>query len=258
MALVHPLLKKSNLDKSELKNFRPISNLTFLSKLIERAVCSQLTLFLESNDLLPHVQSAYRHGHSTETALLKVYSDLADAVDRGEVTLLGLLDLSSAFDTVDYDILLHRLKLTHGISGGALAWIQSYLTGRVKTVVVDGVESTPKLLVRGVPQGSVLGPLLFVLYTADIPNFKSFDLSSHVYADDTQIYFYSTPDRALEIASKVGVCFTAVKDWMSSNRLRLNPDKTELIWIASPHHLRALSQDPITLDLIDIKPSTSP
>jgi len=119
-ALVHPLLKKSNLDKSELKNYRPISNLTFLSKLIEKAICSQVTMYLESKNILPMSQSAYRCSHSTETALLKVYSDLTDTVDQGEIVLLGLLDLSSAFDTVDYTVLLRKLEMTHGISGDML------------------------------------------------------------------------------------------------------------------------------------------
>jgi len=108
---------------------RPISNLTFLTKLIERVASAQLTGYLERNELLPQHQSAYRRGHSTETALLKVYSDLTDVIDRG-VVLLGLLDMSSAFDTVDYDILLERLSSTHCIIGMAHQWIKSYLSDR--------------------------------------------------------------------------------------------------------------------------------
>ena len=114
-ALVTPLLKKPNLDKSDVKNYRPISNLSFLSKLVERCVSVQLTNYLNQNNLIPAHQSAYRSGHSTETALLKIYSDCVDAIDRGEVTLLGMLDMSAAFDTVDHGILLERLEKTQGI-----------------------------------------------------------------------------------------------------------------------------------------------
>ena len=135
-ALVFPLLKKDNLDECELKSYRPVSNLTFLSKLIERIVSLQLTHYLDENKLLPPHQSAYRRFHSTETALLKVYSNFTDAIDRGEVALLGLLDLSAAFDTVDYSILIERLQSTHGISKTAISWIKSYLFDRVQTVIV--------------------------------------------------------------------------------------------------------------------------
>jgi len=106
---------------------------------------SQLTKYIEKNKLLPRSQSAYRHGHSTETALLKVYSDLTDAINRGDV-LLGLLDMSAAFDTVDYGVLLERLTSTHGIAGMAHKWIRSYLSDRSKTVIVDNVRSHPQSL----------------------------------------------------------------------------------------------------------------
>jgi len=257
-ALVHPLLKKPNLDKSEVKNYRPISNLTFLSKLIERVVGLQLTDYLESNNILPTYQSAYRHGHSTETALLKVYSDFCDAIDRGELVLLGLLDLSSAFDTVDYEILLRRLELTHGIGGDVLGWLRSYLTDRTQTVVLDDVKSATHCLTRGVPQGSVLGPILFLLYTTEVPNIiSSFGLSSHVYADDTQMYIFGNRDQTVSMTSKLVACFDALQSWMSSNRLKLNPDKTEFIWFASSHNLQAVNQASISVGSVDVKPATS-
>ena len=119
-AIVTPRIKKPRTDASEVKNYRPISNLTFLSKVIERLVCKQLVTYLEANNLLPRYQSAYRRHHSTETAVLKIISDALYAAEQGEVTILGLLDMSAAFDTVDHDILLGRLQTSFGICGAAL------------------------------------------------------------------------------------------------------------------------------------------
>ena len=255
-ALVFPVLKKETLDKHELKNYRPISNLTFLSKLIERVVSKQLTDYLERNRLLPKFQSAYRRCHPTETALLKVYSDLTDAIDRGEVTLLGLLDLSSAFDTVDHNVLLDRLKLTHGISDIALKWIKSYLCDRQQTIVVNDVHSSTQTLVRGVPQGSVLGPMLFTLYTTEIQEIiLSYNLECHIYADDTQLYFHCAPSQLATVTPRLVECIQSIREWMSSNRLRLNPDKTEFIWFSSARNMQHVPQASITVGGSTITPS---
>ena len=120
-AIVTSIIKKYDLYPDDVRNYRPISNLTFLSKVIEKIVASQLTGYLQENKLFPDLQSDYRQGHSTETALLKIFSDILDAADSVQVTLLGLLDLSAAFDTVDHDILLTRLQVSYGVSGSALA-----------------------------------------------------------------------------------------------------------------------------------------
>ena len=227
-AVVTPLLKKPNLEKSDVKNYRPISNLTFISKLIERCVSAQLTNYVTSNQLIQPHQSAYRRGHSTETALLKVYSDCVTAVDRGDVTLLCMLDMSAAFDTVDHKILIDRLDKTHGIQGSVLEWMKSYLSGRVQAVVSDNKKSSTSVVCRGVPQGSVLGPLLFLLYTVDLFKIiQSHGLSDHAYADDNQIYFHSPRDEIERNMSRLQDCISDISTWMSSNRLRLNPDKTE-------------------------------
>ncbi|WP_295513932.1 reverse transcriptase domain-containing protein, partial [Thiolapillus sp.] len=114
-AIVKPLLKKTSLDPNDLKNFRPVSNLSFFSKLLEKVVMSQLLDHLNTNELWPRFQSAYRACHSTETALLRVLNDLLTASDDGQVSLLTLLDLSAAFDTIDHDILFHRLEHVFGI-----------------------------------------------------------------------------------------------------------------------------------------------
>ena len=136
-ALVTPLLKKPSLDPNILKNYRPISNLSFLSKITEKVVLKQLTDYLNCNNLFPKQQSAYRPSHSTETALLKVSNDILQALDSGNISVLSFLDLSAAFDTIDHSILLKRLSFSYGINGTALAWISSYLSNRSQKVMVN-------------------------------------------------------------------------------------------------------------------------
>jgi len=137
-AVVTPLLKKSGLDVEEPKNYRPVSNLTFVSKLVERAVASRLVTYLNANGLMPPLQSAYRRHHSTETALLKLLSDVYGAIDCQQVVLLGLLYLSAAFDCVDHEILLSRLRYRFGLHGSAYDWIASFLYGRSQQVFYKG------------------------------------------------------------------------------------------------------------------------
>ena len=129
-AVVTPLLNKTGLDAEELKNYRPVSNLTFVSKLVERVVSLRLVTQLNGHGMMPQLQSVYRRHHSTETALPKVLSDVYAAIDCQQATLLGLLDLSATFDCVDYDILLRWLHLKFGICGTALKWMSSFLLGR--------------------------------------------------------------------------------------------------------------------------------
>ena len=126
-----------------------------------------------------------------ETALLKIFSDIMDAADSAQVTLLGLLDLSAAFDTVDHDILLTRLQKSYGVGGTALAWISSFIQGRQQSITFNGHQSARIQLKYGVPQGSVLGPLLFILYTSDVISIAaSLGVGAHSYADDSQLYLH--------------------------------------------------------------------
>ena len=165
-ALVKPLLKKSNLDPELLKKtivLCPIGR--FLSKVLERVVLAQLMTRLETHNLLEPFQSAYRKCHSTETALLRVVNDLLQASDDGHVSILSLLDLSATFDTIDHVILSQRLSSIFGCTGTVLGWFQSYLSNRTQSVLVNDVQSAPSSLKYGVPQGSVLGPILFTMYT---------------------------------------------------------------------------------------------
>ncbi|CAB3998226.1 Hypothetical predicted protein, partial [Paramuricea clavata] len=171
--------------------------LPFVSKLTERAVSDQTLEHIKCSDIYPILQSAYRAGHSTETALLKVHNDIMCSMDQQRVSLLVLLDLSAAFDTVDHQVLLRRLEVSFGITGTALKWFKSYLTNRSQRVLINGNYSESFSLPHGVPQGSCLGPLLFTIYASKLFEIVKCHLPDvHAYADDTQLYLSFKPDGA--------------------------------------------------------------
>ena len=247
-AIVTPILKKSGLDAANVLNYRPISNLTYISKQVERMVNQQVVAYLDENKLLPKLQSGFRARHSTETALLKVLSDILLSADQQQVTLLVLLDMSAAFDTVDHAILLQRLESSFGVSGGVLSWLSSFLDGRTQRVHLLDSTSSVESVRSGVPQGSILGPLLFLLYTADIPLIASdFGLNVQCYADDGQLYISSKAGAAESSIELVTACINQLDQWMSSNRLKLNSDKTQLIWLGSRQQLLKVNSDSILL-----------
>jgi len=167
-AVVSPLLKKSDADKNELKNYRPVSNLPCLSKLLEKVAQTQLQRFLTACDKLPIHQSAYRQFHSTETTLLTVFNDLLQAADRGQVSSLCLLELTAAFDTVDHKLLVLRLQCSFGIRGYCADMVHFVLVEQDVLCVPRGVYSHLIYVTCSVPQGSVLSPLMFLLYTAEL------------------------------------------------------------------------------------------
>ena len=170
------------------------------------------------------------------TTLLKITNDILQALDSGNVSLLALLDLSSAFDTIDYNILLKRLKDTYGINNVPLSWISSYLSDRTQVVTTKKHNSLPSTLNYGVPQGSVLGPILFLLYTKPINSItSSHNISSQSFADDTQIQDSCSIDKIHDSISKVENCVSDVKDWMTANKLKLNAEKTEVLLIHSKY-----------------------
>ena len=162
-AIVLPLIKKPGLDPQVLKNYRPDSNLSFLSKVNEKVISSRILTHIADNDLIDKFQSAYRCGYSTETALLRVYSDIVTMVGKGNGSYLVLLDLSAAFDTIDHDTLFVILEKYIGITDSALQLLKSYFSDRSQRVLID-VMSGVANIVCGVPQGSFLGPLKFCLY----------------------------------------------------------------------------------------------
>ncbi|KAL0154148.1 hypothetical protein M9458_050607 [Cirrhinus mrigala] len=156
LAVIKPLIKKPQLDPSKLANYRPISNLPFMSKILEKVVSAQLCSFLQKNNIYEEFQSGFRPHHSTETALVKITNDLLLVSDQGCISLLVLLDLSAAFDTIDHDILIDRLQNYAGIQGQALRWFRSYLSDRYHFVYLNGESSQLSPVKYGVPQGSVL------------------------------------------------------------------------------------------------------
>ena len=243
-----PVLKKSGLDEASPSSYRPISNLSVISKLLERLVARQFVAYLNATRLLPTTQSGFRRGHSTETAIIRVLSDL-DAVDRDDTAILVLLDLSAAFDTVDNGILLERLRVTFGVDDTALAWFRSYLLcGRKQHVCCGSKCSDLVDVICSVPQGSVLGPILFIIYTANLESIVSeHGLSLHQYADDSQIYGSCQPLAVPSLSFTVSQCVDSVSSWMSSNRLQLNADKTEVMWCTSARKKSQCPNSPLPL-----------
>ena len=164
-AIVRPRLKKSTLDPTQLSSYRPISNLSFVSKTVERVIAACFSEHVEENNLLPSRQSAYRPYHSTETAVMAVHDEIVRKIDNGQVCALVLLDLSAAFDTVDHDTLRQVLSRRFGVQGSMMAWFDSYLTNRTQTFQFGTNQSGPHRVDCSVPQGSVLGPQEFTAYT---------------------------------------------------------------------------------------------
>ena len=191
---VVPLLKKSDLNPDDFKSYRPIANLPFLAKILEKIVASQLRVYLDKQKLFPEMQSAYRQFHSTETALIRVFNDVLLAVDKGHEAVLVLLDYTAAFDSIDHTTMIDRFLRGYGIKGCALKWLESYLDNRKQHIVVNDSISRPFPLPWGVPQGSVLGPLEFILYTGPLSAVISSHRDIHhvMYADDTQLYVTMT------------------------------------------------------------------
>ena len=249
-AILAPLLKKEGLPLID-KNFRPVSNLAFLSKFIERCAADQMLNHMTMNGIHEPLQSAYKAGHSTETALVQVHNDICSAMDQNQVTILVLLDLSAAFDTVDHTILLNRLSNVVGIKDRALAWFKSYLTGRSQRVKIRDAFSDQFELSCGVPQGSVLGPLLFTVYLLPLGDLvRRHGVKFHMYADDSQLYivFKPIPSQIVVSIDKISACAQEIDNWMTENRLKFNGDKTDMIIIGTRQMLRKLPTD-ITVDI---------
>ncbi|TKS65252.1 RNA-directed DNA polymerase from mobile element jockey [Collichthys lucidus] len=238
-AVVQPLLKKPSLDPGVLANFRPISKLPFISKILEKVVFTQLKSFLDEHEVLEVFQSGFKTLHSTESALLRVFIDILMANDSGDYVTLLLLDLSSAFDTVDHSILMSRLQR---VSGTALDWFRSYLADRTMCVSLGGSESRSTPLSYGVPQGSILGPLLFSLYLLPLGSIlRKHGISLHCYADDTQIYVPLKKKDAFSLKPLL-LCLEDIKAWMSLNFLKFNENKKEVM-VFSPSGSCALPVD---------------
>ena len=259
-AIVKPILKKRGLDPNILGNYRPVSNLTFESKLLEKVIARRIHDHLRLTNSYPLNQSAYRTGHSVETALVSVNDDVMMTLDSGRSVLLILLDLSSAFDTIDHEILINTLSTYYGITGSALHILASYVSDRDFMVDIQSHKSSLHALNFGVPQGSVLGPLLFTLYTkplglilSEIPGIRF-----HMFADDTQFWTDVNLDDPLDISLKVNVLQTAfaeVHDWMKRYKLKLNTTKTEFLVLTPKSRRREIPNIELNLGGTIVKPS---
>ena len=208
--------------------------------MLEKVIAKRIDQHLDTNKLHDPLQSAYRARHSTETALLRVNHDIMEALDGQSSVVLVLLDLSAAFDVIDHSILFKRLESTYGIVGKSLQWIQSYLSDRQQRVVIDSDMSDASNLPFGVPQGSVLGPKLYCLFSGPIGNIcRRHGFYYHCYADDTQVYMIIKPfDEWSNYFERLEMCLKEIGIWMSNNLLKLNQDKTELIVFSSKNQAK--------------------
>jgi hypothetical protein len=228
-AIVTPILKSPTLDPESFKNYRPLSTFPFLAKIEEKVLYDQLNCYIEENKLYPESQSSYRKYHSCETALVRMSDDIQKHINNKMNVYLLLLDSSAAFDTIDQRILLYKLEKHYNIRGKALQMIASYFEDRTFSVKIKEIQSSPKKLSHGVPQGSLLGPLFYILYTKEIEWIvQKHGLSIQSYADDCQIYvsFYDDGKEKAEYALKT--CLREIQVWMGRNFLKLNADKTKV------------------------------
>jgi hypothetical protein len=254
-AVISPLLKKPTLDKENLANYSPISNLPFMSKVIERIVAQQTSDHLIKNNLNDPYQSAYKLNHSTETLLVHLQNEIISSMDNQMVFVLVLLDMSCAFDTVSHPLLIQRLEVS-GVVGSALEWFKRYLDDRTQLVSINHMQSAPLPIPCGVPQGSVLGPLLFSHYISGLRTvFLQHNIQYHCYADDIQLFATAKPCELLNVIKQLESCISDVSKWLTLSDLALNSTKSELIVIGTKPVLSKCPQIQIRIGQSLIKPS---
>ena len=248
-AIVKPIVK-GNLDGQSLSSFRPVSNLTFISKIMENIILDQLLEHMQAVDALPDEQSAYRRLYSTETVMCSVVNDLLSTLDDGKCAILILLDLSAAFDTVVHDMLLNDCH-NIGIEDEALQYLKSYLEGRTYCVQIGQSFSETRNLERGVPQGSVLGPVLFCIYTIELSYLlKSHGVRFKLFADDTQ--FYLSLENVGDTKQKIERIMSDIGKWMNSKQLKLNEDKTECLIVGRPSEVRRMNIKKMSINGVEV------
>lgn len=213
-------------------DLRPISILPAISKLFEKIIYKQILEFLEANNILPMVQSGFRAKHGASTALLKIVDDLSHAMDGSKCTMLVLLDQSKAFDSVNFQLLLAKLRFI-GCDTAALSWFEDYLNDRTQRVKLNSLElSNFSVTTNGVPQGSILGPLLFLLYTFDLPS-AIHKCQMHMYADDVQIYLETAIEDAGDSVTILNRDLAAYETWCSNHGLLINSNKTHALCVGN-------------------------
>ena len=223
IAKLIPIHKKGSI--KDVNNYRPISLLPTFSKIMEKLVANRLNTYLELHNLIYPDQYGFRSGCSTTHSLISITENIKKTIEEKTFGCGVFIDLKKAFDTVSHDILLQKME-HYGIKDMALAWFKSYLTDRKQFVSLDGVDSNIKFISCGVPQGSVLGPLLFLLYINNLPNISK-HLKFFFFADDTNIYYVANDLKNLE--KKINKELQKLYEWLCVNRLTLNISKTNFI-----------------------------
>ena len=248
IAQITPLLKKPNRDSTNPANYRPISNLNNISKILERLFLFRFRPFITSSPLLNPYQSAYRQGYSTETALLFTLNNIRYSADCGKSTILVSLDLSSAFDPIDHHLLLERLRIMFGVTGPALNWLRSYLTDRTHLVKQGDDLSIPMQLQTGVPQGSVLGQILSTSFISPVHCIATqFGVCQQQYADDTQLYMEISSDPSDPGFTNLESALLSLSSWFLHNGLALNPEKSEAILLGTHARNRTISNTQVNV-----------
>ena len=235
---VVPVFKQG--DRTDLDNYRPISIVPVFAKVFERIIYDQLYAFLMDN-LLSSYQSGFQSLHSTVTSLLEATDDWAYNIDQGNVNTVVFLDLKKAFDTVDHSILISKLAV-YGIGGTSIEWFKSYLSERNQKCFLNGSLSNNCVLSCGIPQGTILGPLLFLLYISDLPNCLSHS-QPRMHADDTHLTLAGNSADSIEL--NLNKDLASVSEWLIANKLTLNKSKTEFMLIGSRQRLDRLSILPL-------------
>jgi hypothetical protein len=226
-ARVTPIFKDG--DKSDAGNYRPISILPVVMKILERAIHNQVYGFLTENNILTPVQSGFRKLYSTLTTLIDVSDNIHNDVEEGRGTGMLFLDLKKAFDTVNHDLLIQKLR-QYGFGNSSLAWFTNYLSNRQQAVEINGTRSDWENVKTGVPQGSILGPLLFILYINDLPRVIE-KCNVTLYADDTALYFSSNDPGQIKQCLEEDL--SRLKKWFDYNKLTLNVRKTKFMQFSS-------------------------
>ena len=251
IAKVTPIYKQGN--SEEVTNYRPISILPYFSKLLEKVMYVRLYNYIVTKGILYESQHGFQHGHSTLMSLLSVHDTIAAAIDRKEYAIGIFLDVAKAFDSVNHDILLLKLE-NLGIRGVTLAWFRSYLTGRYQQVKCNNHLSSLNLVKHGVPQGSILGPLLFLLFVNDLPNASS-ALHFYLFADDTNIF---ASNKSYEkLVQQLNLELVHVNDWFAANKLSLNIKKTNYILFSSHRKKLPLTEIPLLINNTPVPRVTS-
>ena len=266
MAIIRPLLKKLGFELIT-SNYRPVSNLSFLSKVLEKVVLARYNNDCDRHNLIPSFQLAYRPKHSCERLMVKLVNDLLWSMERKEATAVAVIDLSAAFDMVDHNILINLLHETFGIGDKALRWFQSYLENRYCKVKIGKNYLERKSLNFSVPQGSCMGPVLYLSYAASISDVVSEvseegnprPISLNGFADDHVMKksFIPTLEGNEELCiANIQACLYRVKKWMDSMRLKMNEGKMEFIIIGSGHQIAKCSMTHLDVNNIEVQRSS--